>query len=298
MLKKLILLALFFLPVVAVFSQEKPVGKFLKDKIKVGEPVRYTLSYKHPIGEDIIFPDSTYHYTPFEFIEKQYFKTVSDSVNSYDSAVYTLSTFELDSVQHLAIPVLLIENEDTTKLFALPDSIILIPSLTVLPDSIKLMETSSYVKVDKAFNYSYFFLAISFFLLLIILFILIFGKRILKSLKIRRLRKKYFKFLVSFKEINNRVKPEDFEEPLLELYSLWKKYLQQITDKPFTTYSSKEVNRVLQNNSLKESLTEIDRGIYAHRFPDNMSKHSKALLDTAQNFYNNKLLEVKNGSKK
>lgn len=232
---------IFFLITFCVFSQERPVGKFLKDRIEVGEPVQYTLSFKHPIGQDILFPDSTYPYTPFEFIEKRYFKTKSDSIYSYDSAVYTISTFEIDSVQHLAMPVFSIENEDTTKLFALPDSIFLIASLTTLPDSVKFMETSSYVSVDKEFNYSYLFIGLSLFLLVAILLILIFGKRVIREIKIKRLRKKHLKFLISFKETNARINGENFEEKLLKLYSLWKMYMQQLTGKPFTSYSSKEI---------------------------------------------------------
>lgn len=298
MLKKLLLLALFSFFNHCVFSQEKPLGKFLKDKVKVGEPVQYTLSYKHPLTEDIIFPDSGYAYTPFEYIDKQYFKTRSDSIFSYDSAVYTISTFELDSVQFLALPVFLIENEDTIKLFAQPDSIVLVPSLTVLPDSIQFMEISSYVKVDRQFNYSYLFIGLAVLLLVIILIILLFGKTLILRLKINRLRKKHLKFLTAFKDRNGKIDQQNFEKELMELYALWKGYLEQLTQKPFTTYSTKEISQVIPNKTLKDNLMKIDKGIYAHRFPENMAEISNSILEVAQRYFNDKLKEITNGSKK
>lgn len=298
MLIRIVSVVLFFLIIKGLFAQDKPMGKFLKKDIQVGAHIQYALSFKYPINQDIIFPDSAYPYTPFEFIEKRYFKTVSDSTNSFDSAVYTLATFEIDSIQHLALPVFLIENEDTIKLFATPDSISIIPSLTVLPDSAKLMENTNFLAVNKEFNFRYLFIGTSLILLFIVLFTLIFGKTLIKNLKIRKLRKQHYRFLLSFKELNGGISRENFIASLADMYFLWKKYIQQVSGHPYTTYSSKEIISILKNESLKKSLHDIDRGIYAHRFPEDLERINKNLIEVAQKFYNNKLLQIRHGAKR
>lgn len=81
----------------------KPIGFFLKDSVKIGESVPYSLSYKDRKNRPVIFPDSLFNFSPFELLKKEYFDTQSDDINSIDSAVYYLATFEIDTVQSLSI---------------------------------------------------------------------------------------------------------------------------------------------------------------------------------------------------
>jgi hypothetical protein len=43
-----------------------PRGKFLEDSIRIGEPVRFILSFKYPMDFEVIFPDFLYDFSPFE----------------------------------------------------------------------------------------------------------------------------------------------------------------------------------------------------------------------------------------
>lgn len=43
---------------------------FLNDSVKVGQPVQFYLTARYPAHLDIIFPDSTYNFSPFELLQK------------------------------------------------------------------------------------------------------------------------------------------------------------------------------------------------------------------------------------
>jgi hypothetical protein len=279
-------------------AQVKPNGKFLKDKIKIGEPVSYSLSVKYPVNQEILFPDSTYAFAPFDFVAKRFFNTKSDSLYSYDSVVYTLATYELDSIQNLALPIFIIEDEDSTKIFSVPDSIRVSSSLSQIPDPPKMMVNANYIEVNKEFNYRYLIFGLVVFLLTALLFFLLFGKTISRKIKIRRIRAQHYKFLMAFKEMNSGITRENYEMKLQNLYSLWKKYLQQLTNLAFTTYSTKEISKIIVNESLKDSLQKIDRAIYAHRFPEQHEQLLKTLQEYAHKFYEQKIREITDGPKK
>ena len=85
------------------FAQEvKTRSYFSKDTVQIGEPVDYTMIVEYPRGVEVLFPDSTYSYSPFEFFWlKSYLGTVSDAATSNDSVVYQLTTFALDTFPKL-----------------------------------------------------------------------------------------------------------------------------------------------------------------------------------------------------
>jgi len=96
----------------ALGQHQRPYGKFLSDSIKIGQPVKFSLCFKHPVDMEVFFPDSSYDYSPFEFIDKQYFPTRSDSFSSTDSVVFTLMSFEIYKVQVLTLPVFIFPGKE------------------------------------------------------------------------------------------------------------------------------------------------------------------------------------------
>ena len=102
-----------------------PKGKFLSDSVKVGLPVKYALSYRHKATADIFFPDSSYNFTPFELVKREYFNTITDENGSLDSVVYTLISFEVSPVQELSLPVYVLTKRDCTRVFSPIDYVIL-----------------------------------------------------------------------------------------------------------------------------------------------------------------------------
>ena len=91
----------------------EPKGVFLQDSTKIGEEVQFALSVKYDRSLDILLPDSLYRFGTFEYNSREYFPTKTDSTFSYDSVVYHLSTFEIDSVQYLQLPVFTIHDQDS-----------------------------------------------------------------------------------------------------------------------------------------------------------------------------------------
>src|SRR5688500_9661894 len=90
-------------------------GGFFLDSLKIGDQTGFYLTAKYPSNLNIIFPDSTYNFSPFEYERKRYFPTQTTKGESYDSVVYFLSTFEVDSVQTLSLPVFQLNPQDCTK---------------------------------------------------------------------------------------------------------------------------------------------------------------------------------------
>lgn len=273
-------------------QQLVPEGLFLSDSIKIGEEVVYSLSLEYPRTDNVIFPDSLYDFSPFEYVKKTGFFTKSDSVKSFDSVVYYLSTFEIDPVQKLALPVFLITAGDSTGYFALEDSIFLRELITQMPDSIALKENSAYSDVKLDFNYPYLIFGLSVFLLLVIGVILIFGKQISKKISLYRLRKRHEKFVLIYNERLARTenKKEDAESLLL----IWKKYMEKLESAPFTKLTTKEIGQIQPDDSLRVNLKNIDKCIYGHENLKNLTGSFKELKDYAFERLNVKMNLIKN----
>ena len=273
-------------------QQLEPRGLFLSDSIKIGEEVIYSLSIEYPRDNNVIFPDSLYDFAPFEYIKKTEFFTSSDSVKSFDSILYHLSTFEIDPVQKLGLPVFLTAEGDSISYYAAEDSIFLQQLITQMPDSIALKENSEYVNVKLAFNYPYLIFGLSIFLLLLIAVALIFGRQISKRLRLYRLKKRHEKFLLVFNQrlAQTQDKKEDAESLLL----IWKKYMEKLENAPFTKLTTKEIVRIQPNESLKVNLKDIDKGIYGHGNIGKLASNFSELKEYAFERLNVKMNLIKN----
>ena len=58
----------------------KPRGYFSADTVKVGEPVHYTLTFRYPRNLEVVFPGEEAQYVPFEYLDRTFFPTRSDSL--------------------------------------------------------------------------------------------------------------------------------------------------------------------------------------------------------------------------
>ena len=129
----------------------------------------------------IIFPDSLFNFSPFEFEGKEYYTTKTDSTESLDSVVYYLSTFEIDSIQYLSLPIFQMKGKDTLRYFTTRDSVFLVELIQQLPDSVVLKENTAYLNIPTVFNYPYFLIGIVLLIVIVIAVLLIFGGRIKKA---------------------------------------------------------------------------------------------------------------------
>ena len=286
-----LLVILFWVLSMPLFGQEIVFhGYFHKDSVKIGEELPYSLWIKYPKNNDVAFPDSLFDFSPFELEKRQYFTTKSDSLVSLDSVVYYFTTFEIDTVQYLALPVFLIYEFDSTTLHTAQDSIILDQVVTVLPDSVAVLINTDYQKVTQAFNYPYFTIGVIILLLVALMIFIFFGKQIRKSIRIYRLTKRHKKFINSF---NNLLTDQPIE--VERTLSAWKNYLEKLLSQPYTKLTSKEIVLLSKLPEIADHLKIIDRHIYGGSKTNDTKSAFEYLLNFSVQQFNIRTKEIKNG---
>ncbi|WP_448519397.1 hypothetical protein [Rhodoflexus sp.] len=274
-------------------QQVKPSGTFNKKSVKIGEPVAYTLVFRYPASMEVRFPDTLFNYKPFELLSKKHFNTRTDHAGmSIDSTIYTLATFQTDSILFFTLPAIVLRNGDTTAIAA-DSAAILIEKIIPAADAeqAKLISTTDYFVVDRGLNYPYIIAGLSGFLLLLTLTYWIFGGRIRKALRLQRLRRKFERFINEYLPYTERqLSPEAAEHAL----ALWKSYLQGLQGIPYTTYTSKEIAAILPDKSLEQTLRQLDLAIYGNKIDAQTVAATVFLADFAREAYRLKIEEVRN----
>ncbi|MGE0587641.1 MAG: hypothetical protein AB7O48_03650 [Cyclobacteriaceae bacterium] len=297
---KKLLCSILVLTVFFCEAQEIDVrGGFLGDSIKIGIVVPYTLSASYNRNQTIVFPDSTYSFAPFEIDHKVYFPTRSTAETSYDSVVYYLSTFEIDSIQRLKLPVFVVHPQDCTAIFADEDSVFLQQLIAQVPDSLSIEDlplktNTAYHAVSWLLNYPLLLIAGGILIVVVIVGWLVFGKRIRKYFALRRLNRNHKRFNEEFGHSVNQLK-QGFSTQLAESTLLiWKQYMERLTSSPITKYTSKEIFHLLHDQSLADALKKIDKTIYR----ESSQLEQEPLLELqrfSQDQFKQKVEELKNG---
>ncbi len=298
-------LSLFTLVLFSIYqpfcnAQEiKVSGGFLKDSIHIGEPVAYYLAASYPKTLTVLFPDSVFSFIPFEFTKKIFYPTVTTKGISSDSVIYYLNTFEIETVQYLSLPIFVTSARDCTAYMPVADSVYLIelvttpPSDSVSAQALPLKTNTVYQRVFSEFNYIITVIAVGAFLILSTILWIVFGKRILKYFKVKRLKKSHLKFLHSFtttfQQVSALFSPEKAEDAI----SIWKKYLEQLEQKPYTKLTTLETIQMIPDEKLGTSLHMIDRAIYGNQ--PTLINAFQELKQFAEDRFSKKLEEIKNG---
>ncbi len=280
----------------AVYQLEsKPIGYFIEDKAQIGLKIHYSLSLTHPSDMQVIFPDSSYTYSTFEYENKQFFTTKTSDNVSVDSVVYEFTTFEVDPIQTLTIPVFIVIEKDCTTVYPAKDSILLeelIKSSRL--DTLKYKENVASQNLETYFNYPYLILGILVFALFVFIVWILLGKRIIKSINLYQFRLRHSKFLRDYTRLTTRIKikqsPMDIEKAL----TIWKKHLEYIEDEPFSTYTSKEISQKIPDQNLILSLKGIDRAIYGKELSEEIESSMVMLKDYSIVFFEKKQKEMQN----
>ncbi|MEK6783243.1 MAG: hypothetical protein AABY93_16200 [Bacteroidota bacterium] len=251
-----------------VFAQEVNVnGRFTADSVKIGEPVQYTLTARYPKNLTIIFPDSTFAFEPFEFQKKRFFTTQTTDGQSYDSVVYSLSTYEIDSVQRLSIPVFIVHRKDCTAILPNDDEIVLKQLVRHIPDSVAakdlpLKTNTNYLNVHRLFNYPIALIVSGILIVLSIACFLIFGKRVRKYFLLRKLNRNHRDFIAKFNEIVSQLQSDFSAKRAEAALVLWKYYMESLLQTPYPKLTSKEIIEFEKDGQLGDALHSIDRVIY------------------------------------
>lgn len=271
-------------------------SRFQDDSVRIGEPIPFALTARYPKELNILFPDSSFSFAPFEFSSKKYFPTQTTGPISYDSVVYYLTTYEIDSLQKLSLPVFLVHPGDCTAVFSRSDTVYLKHTVANVPDSVAapqlpLKTQTSYLQVKWLFNYPLWLIIGGVLVILLIIGWLIFGKRIRHYLQIRKLKRYHRAFLTRYNDAIEQLK-EGFSSPKAErALVVWKEYMESLEAKPYTKYTSKEILQIEKDEHLSGPLKNIDRMVYASQQLDPQS--FSALKEYSQSRFNQKLEEVR-----
>jgi hypothetical protein len=279
-------------------QEVKVKGYFSADSIQLGKSISFYLTARYPQSTNIVFPDSAFSFAPFEFQKKSFVATQTKNGESYDSAIYTLTTFEIDSVQALKLPAFIIHPKDCTAVFSEIDQVFFDRIVKNLPDSVRLEKiplktNTNYFKVSWLLNYPLLSIIIGALIVLLIAGWVIFGKRIRKYLKIKKMNKNYLSFVSQFDGSIEKAQTTFTSQSTEAALLVWKKYLENLLDKPYTKYTTKEIREKESDARLGESLSAVDKMIYAN--VQGEKAHFINLKNYSEDQFNKKLEEVKNG---
>ena len=276
-------------------SWTPPKGKFLSDSVRVGLPVQYALSYRHKATADVFFPDSAYNFSPFEMVKREYFNTVTDQHGSLDSVIYTLISFEVTPIQELSLPVYVRAKRDCTRVFAPMDYVILssIIKPNVNIDTLSLKKDTRFIPIAQQVNFPLIFLIIIGLLLIIGMVFWFFGKPIRRQIRLFNFKRRYDDFRKLFQRLSRGT--EDAKRRLENIEKavvLWKKYIERIENKPFTTFTTKEILDNLKDNRLSDALREIDATVYGGVYSNQTIASLQVLQELAEGLYHERRIEM------
>ncbi len=273
---------------------QQPVGEFLTDTIEVGKPFSYAFSFLHPSETDVFLPDSTFDFSPFDFVSQEYFTTRTDSLGSLDSTVYRLVTFDVSFAQSFRLPVYVLVTRDCTAVYAEADTIYLrsaLPASTRL-DTLRLRPETKVALLRRQFDYPVFMAFILSVGLLFLAVYWLFGREITRQWRIFQLQRRHRDFVRTFARLNRTARERDSTEEAEKAVVVWKDYLEDIERKPFATYTTREIVDNIPDEALEEALKTMDRIIYGQVKSKKMEPSLEVLKNVAQRIYQRQRLKI------
>ncbi|MEP5611387.1 MAG: hypothetical protein ABJP45_04025 [Cyclobacteriaceae bacterium] len=279
-----------------VFSQEIKVnGGFVEDSLLIGQDINFWITATYPADQEMVFPDSLYDFSPFEFSSKTFFPTKSEGSIAFDSTVYSIQSYEVDLVQYLALPAVILDGLDSTVLLTGIDSIVLTELAPIVSDTTQLIANTNYESVNTLFNFPLMYIIIGAFIFVVLLILLIFGKRMLRFIKLRKLRKDYEKFSEQLAGYINNLKSNPESSTAEQALFFWKRYQERLDKIPFTKLTTKEILAESSAKELAKPLHSIDRLVYGKRDTETIFQDFQQIEDFTQYRYNKKVEEIRDG---
>jgi hypothetical protein len=296
--EKFLLIVLMLFSLSSAAQGVKVNAGFLSDSVKVGEQTAFYLATHYPSDLNILFPDSTFGFTPFEYSRRTYFTTETKNGISVDSAVYYLATFEVDRVQYLDLPVFMVQPQDCTVLLSQRDSVLITQMVSEVPDSLSadklpLKMNTAYQPVPMEFNWWIALIVLGVLIVLIILAWIFFGKKIRAYFVARQLKRKHFQFLQAYNSILTQLQSNFSAISTESALSAWKKYMEQLESRPYTKLTTAETFNLIHDDTLAQNLRTLDKAIYGHN--TSVVESLNDLKVFADRRFSKKLEEVKHG---
>lgn len=289
-LKNIVICLLTFLLPAAIWAQEVQVeGHFLKDSAKLGERVPYVLKAKYGPGHNLVFPDSTFDYSPFVLLEKKTFISATADGTTLDSAVYYVSNFSLDPVVEFSIPVFEVFKYDSLIHQPLSSSLALKLVIDQIPDELAFRDNNVYQPIPTDFNYPLWIAMLVTVLVLTFAMFFFFGKQLQKRWDIWMEKRRYKRFEKRWKQAEEEFQKNPDMGHADELLGLWKTYMEHLEAKPFREWTTTEIAEFLKNKEIIKDFRDIEMIIYAGKTCDSLPKACQNLWKICSDSYQQKI---------
>ncbi|WP_080237832.1 hypothetical protein [Spirosoma rigui] len=271
------------------------VGRFLTDSIDIGRPFQYSLTYRHPPSADLLFPDTASQFAPYRVEKVALFTTRTTGTGfdavSTDSAVYTLLSFETDSVQLLRVPIRLINATDCTDLYTQIDTVFLRSQVQSLPGalanaaSLTLATETTLAPLQQQFNYPVLGLVVAGLALVAGILYVFFGRTLQRQWRLFRLNRRHRQFLRDFDQLSQGISPATAADVANQAVINWKTYLEKIERQPYSSLTTSEIAERVNDERVTNALREADLMIYGGAFSQQSAASLRVLSEVATQRY-------------
>jgi hypothetical protein len=283
---------LLLLTSVQVSAQKVQVkGYFSQDSAQLGERVGYVLKASYPQGAQLLFPDSTFDFSPFVFLEKKTFVSATSGGITQDSAVYFLSNFSLEPTSYLSLPVFELNRYDSITHYTTDAALQLKLNLDSIPEQLQFKENNVYQVLDKSFNWFVFSCIVGGILLGLTILFFVFAERIKRVFRKNRERLRWIQFERKWKKLSESLSQNPNQALADEVVGLWKGYLEHLRSQPIQEWTSSEIATALDDKEVFKALRSIDMIIYAGVEGDT-SAATTYLLEVAKANYRTTLNQI------
>lgn len=265
-----------------------PRGRFVQPTAGVGELVEYELTFRHAPGLNVIFPDSTAEFKPFEYVRRQYWPTHTSQGVSLDRCRYVLRTFALDSVQPLRLPVTLLQGRDSVLVYAPAAALRLRRTAPTLPPGAELpplRQDTRPLPLAEQFNYPYWLAAAAALLVLLGAGWWTYGRTLRRRYQRYRMARNHGYFLAQYARHLERFQLSRSLANMERAITLWKNYLARLESNSLNTLTTREIVAHYGGDAdVATALRLADRVIYGNQQPDEAAEQTDLALDALRHF--------------
>lgn len=292
MAKRLLFIVAFLCSFASIAQEVQVNAYFMQDSAKLGERVGYVLKAQYPQEKQLIFPDSTFDFTPFELLEKKTYTSYTREGITQDSVVYFVSNFELDPSSYLTLPVFELSRYDSITYFPLEAELKLKLTLDSIPEQPVFQENNVYQSIEKKWNWMLIGGIAVIVLLILGALYWMFADQIKKILTEQGIKRRWGRFQKRWAQATSELEKENSMEAADELLGLWKGYIESLTSLPVREWTSSEIGEKLGDMKIFSSLRAVEMIIYAGKKAE-IKEATDYLLQVAQEKYVEKLSKNK-----
>lgn len=267
-------------------------GYFSQDSARLGERVGFVLKARYPEATQLVFPDSTYDFSPLVLLEKKTFISHTSEGVTLDSTIYFVSNFSLEPSIYLSLPVYELSRYDSVTHFSNEAELKLKLTLDSIPEQPVFRDNNVYQPIERNFNWLLATLIAGGVVIVLGGLALLFAKRIQGIFKKNREKLRWIQFERKFKKMSGLLAQNPALGLADEVIGLWKGYMESITDLPFQEWTSSEIAEALHDQDVFKALRAIDLIIYAGK-EAKTEETTNYLLEVARTKYQEKLTQIR-----